>query len=85
MADRADIREELTRLRSHCAQMRTLLDRPSAQEHDRIGKRIDFLLQEMSREVNTIGSKGGDAELARTVVEVKVAISRMREQGQNVL
>ncbi len=80
-ADRADIAEELTRLASHCEQLRDLLDK----ENDAGGKRVDFLLQEMTREANTIGAKSSDSELARLVIEMKAAISRMREQAQNVL
>lgn len=81
LADRADVSEEITRLASHIEQMRALI----AAEADAAGKRLDFLLQEMTRETNTIGSKSADAELARAVVEMKAAISRMREQAQNVL
>lgn len=80
-ADRADVSEELARLASHAEQLRTLL----GGDEDAAGKRLDFLLQEMTRETNTIGSKSADAGLAQTVVEMKVAISRMREQAQNVL
>lgn len=80
-ADRADIAEELARLESHCAQLRDLL----SSQDETAGKRIDFLLQEMSREANTIGSKSADAELARLVIDMKASISRMREQAQNVL
>jgi len=80
-ADRADISEEVARLRSHSAQMCELLEG----REETAGKRLDFLLQEMSREANTIGSKASDAELAQHVVEMKAAISRMREQSQNVL
>ena len=80
-ADRADVAEEIARLGSHVEQLRALLrsDEPDA------GKRLDFLLQEMTRETNTIGSKSADAELARAVVEMKACVSRMREQAQNVL
>lgn len=81
LADRADIAEEIARLDCHATQLRELLHT----EDESAGKRLDFLLQEMSRETNTIGSKGSDAELARAVVEMKAAISRMREQAQNVL
>lgn len=80
-ADRADVAEEVARLASHAAQMRDLL----AGRDETAGKRLDFLLQEMTREANTIGSKSSDAELARAVVEMKASISRMREQAQNVL
>lgn len=80
-ADRADVAEEVARLSSHCAQMRELLASPE----ESAGKRLDFLLQEMTREANTIGAKSADADLARTVIEMKASISRMREQAQNVL
>lgn len=80
-ADRSDVSEEITRLDSHIAQLDALL---SAGDES-TGKRLDFLLQEMTRETNTIGSKSSDAELARTVVEMKAAVSRMREQAQNIL
>jgi len=49
-----------------------------------VGRKIDFLFQEMNREVNTIGSKGNDAEISRQVVEIKSELSKMREQAQNV-
>ncbi len=80
-ADRADVAEEIARLGSHVEQLRALLhgDEPDA------GKRLDFLLQEMTRETNTIGSKSADAEVAQAVVEMKACVSRMREQAQNVL
>ncbi|MCB9591189.1 MAG: YicC family protein [Sandaracinaceae bacterium] len=81
LADRADVAEEITRLRSHVEQLRALL----SEGEDNAGKRLDFLLQEMTRETNTIGSKSADAELARAVVEMKACVSRMREQAQNVL
>ena len=80
-ADRADVAEELARLASHCDQLNDLL----ASEDESAGKRIDFLLQEMSREANTIGSKSADTELSRLVIDMKASISRMREQAQNVL
>src|SRR5690606_37409332 len=78
-ADRADISEELVRLRSHLEQFQATLglDEP-------VGRKLDFLLQEMNREVNTIGSKAHDAEIAATVVDMKTEIERMREQVQNV-
>ena len=81
LADRADVSEEIARLRSHAEQLRALLGAGD----DAAGKRLDFLLQEMSREANTIGSKSADADLAHAVVEMKAAVSRMREQAQNVL
>lgn len=79
IADRSDIEEELTRLQSHFDQFEDL-----CKSTDFVGRRLDFLLQEMSREVNTIGSKSQDAPVAHVVVEAKAEIERMREQVQNV-
>jgi uncharacterized protein (TIGR00255 family) len=79
LADRSDVTEELTRLSSHCAQFEQLFD-----TKDACGRRLDFLLQEMVREVNTIGSKAQDADVAHLVVEAKSELERMREQVQNV-
>ncbi len=78
-AERADISEELTRLGIHLSQMEEYVacSEPT-------GRRLDFLLQEMSREVNTIGAKSQDAVMAHGVVELKTEIDRMREQVQNV-
>jgi uncharacterized protein (TIGR00255 family) len=78
-ADRIDVAEELTRLESHCAHFESLLLGPEA-----VGRRLDFLLQEMAREANTIGSKSQDVAIAHAVVELKAEIERMREQAQNV-
>jgi len=78
-AERSDICEELTRLASHCTQFAALLA-----THEAIGRRLDFLLQEMAREANTVGAKSPDAQIAHAVVEVKAEIERMREQVQNV-
>jgi uncharacterized protein (TIGR00255 family) len=78
-ADRTDITEELTRLRIHIEGINELLH---CQEP--VGRRLDFLLQEMGREINTIGSKSQDALIARLVVEAKSELERMREQVQNV-
>ena len=78
-ADRCDICEELTRLESHCAQFAALLGSEEA-----TGRRLDFLLQEMAREANTVGAKSPDATVAHAIVEVKAEIERMREQVQNV-
>ncbi len=79
MADRCAIDEEIARLRSHISQMRTAFeaDGPS-------GKRMDFLIQEMNREVNTIGSKASDAGITAHVVTAKGEIEKLREQVQNV-
>jgi uncharacterized protein (TIGR00255 family) len=78
-AERCDISEELTRLESHCSQLSALLGSDEA-----IGRRLDFLLQEMAREANTVGAKSPDAQIAHAIVEVKAEIERMREQVQNV-
>jgi uncharacterized protein (TIGR00255 family) len=79
MADKADIREEVVRLRSHFLQFQTLVDDASSQ-----GRKLDFLIQEIFREVNTIGSKAGDAEIAQRVIDMKSIIEQMRELVQNV-
>jgi uncharacterized protein (TIGR00255 family) len=81
-ADRLDVTEELVRLRSHCQQFRKTLD--AAGPGRPVGRRLDFLLQEMSREANTVGAKGADADAAHLVVELKTELERMREQVQNV-
>ncbi len=79
LADRYDVTEEISRLASHFAQMASLLtsEEPS-------GRRLDFLLQEISREANTLGAKSQDAVLSHLVVELKSETERMREQVQNV-
>ena len=79
MADRCAIDEELARLASHISQMRKYLD-----SEDEIGKKMDFLIQEMNREANTIGSKASDAAIAQNVVNLKSEIEKLREQIQNV-
>lgn len=78
-ADRCDITEELTRLESHVSQFETM-----AKGSEPVGRKLDFLLQEMGREVNTIGSKANDAEISNYVVEVKSELEKIREQVQNV-
>ena len=78
-AERCDISEELTRLESHCAQLAALLG-----SEESVGRRLDFLLQEMAREANTVGAKSPDAQISHSIVEVKAEIERMREQVQNV-
>jgi uncharacterized protein (TIGR00255 family) len=78
-ADRIDVAEELTRLESHSAHFESLLASVES-----VGRRLDFLLQEMAREANTIGSKSQDVAIAHAVVELKAEIERMREQVQNV-
>ncbi len=79
LADRADVSEELTRLRSHAIQFKDALERDEA-----VGRRLDFLLQEMNREVNTIGSKAAEHPVSHRVVELKSLLERMREQAANV-
>lgn len=79
LADRTDVTEELVRLKSHFDQMARLLE-----GNELVGRRLDFLLQEVGREVNTVGAKSQDADLSHVVVEMKAEIERMREQVQNV-
>ena len=81
LADRSDITEELVRLESHREQMLELIENSPAP----VGKRIDFLLQEMAREANTIGSKVQHGTLTTHVIALKACIEQMREQAQNVL
>ena len=80
LADRSDITEEIARLSSHFDQFERLLD-----AIEPVGRRLDFLLQEIAREANTVGAKSQDAPLAHLVVELKAETERMREQVQNVL
>jgi uncharacterized protein (TIGR00255 family) len=79
LMERSDIAEELTRLASHVEQMTSYM-----QEGEPLGRRLDFLLQEMAREINTIGAKSQDFRTSHAVVELKAEIERMREQVQNV-
>jgi uncharacterized protein (TIGR00255 family) len=79
LADRSDVTEELVRLASHFSQFSALLDSDEA-----VGRRLDFLLQEVGRETNTIGAKCQDAELSHLVVDLKAEVERLREQVQNV-
>ena len=78
-ADKVAVEEETVRLHSHLAQLRTMinLDEP-------IGRKLDFLVQELNREANTIGSKGNDIEIAKIVMEIKAEIEKIREQAQNI-
>lgn len=78
-ADKCSIEEEITRLRSHIIQFRELLESNNA-----VGKQIDFLIQEMNRETNTIGSKSGNIEITNKVIEIKTLIEDIREQVQNI-
>jgi len=78
-ADKVNVNEELIRLRSHILQMREFL-----QAKEPIGRKMDFLIQEMNREINTVGSKSNDLEVARLVIDIKAIIEKLREQIQNV-
>ena len=78
-ADRIAVDEETVRLRSHLDQLEGMLTSGGP-----IGRKLDFLLQECNREANTIGSKGNDLEQARTVVEIKAELEKIREQTQNI-
>ena len=78
-ADKTAVAEETIRLRSHIAQMHEMLESDAP-----IGRKLDFIVQEMNREANTIGSKVSDAELAHVVVDIKGEIEKIREQIQNI-
>ncbi len=78
-ADRCDITEEIVRFRSHLKQYRDFLSKD-----DSIGRRLDFLIQEINREINTIGSKATDSSISSKVVEIKAELEKLREQVQNV-
>ena len=79
LAARLDVDEELDRLAAHCAEVREVLDR-----NELVGRRLDFLMQELNREANTLGSKSADVEVTREAVGMKVLIEQMREQVQNL-
>ncbi|WP_078382778.1 YicC/YloC family endoribonuclease [Sutcliffiella halmapala] len=78
-SDKADINEELKRIHSHIVQFTNSLE-----SMDAIGRKLDFLVQELNREVNTIGSKANDAKIANSVVEMKACIEKIKEQVQNI-
>ena len=78
-ADKVAVNEEVVRLRSHVSQLRHLLSLGEP-----VGRKLDFIVQEMNREANTIGSKGNDGEMARIVIDLKAEIEKIREQVQNV-
>ena len=78
-ADRVNVTEEIVRLHSHLRQFRQLL-----REEAPVGRRMDFLVQEMNREANTIASKAGDAPIIQTIVDMKSEIEKVREQIQNI-
>ena len=79
-ADKANITEELVRLESHIQQLRNFFDT----EEETVGKKIDFLIQEMNREANTIGSKSNDTEITSWMLDLKTEIEKIREQVQNI-
>ncbi len=78
-ADKADISEELARLDSHFSQFKKILE-----EETPVGRKLDFLVQEMNREVNTIGSKCNDSDIAKMVIDAKSYVEKIREQIQNI-
>ena len=78
-ADKCSVEEEITRLKSHISQFKNLLESDQA-----IGKKLDFLIQEMNRETNTIGSKANNLEITNEVVDVKTQLENIREQIQNI-
>ena len=79
LADKADVTEEIVRMESHLKQFRRMMESQEA-----IGRPLDFLLQEFNREINTVGSKSGAAEISHLVVEIKSELEKIREQVQNV-
>jgi uncharacterized protein (TIGR00255 family) len=79
-ADKSSVEEEITRLSSHLKQLNELMD----SENKPIGKKLDFIIQEMNRETNTIGSKSGSIDITNLVIEMKVEIEDIREQIQNI-
>jgi uncharacterized protein (TIGR00255 family) len=79
LAQRMDVDEEMDRLAAHIGEVRRVLDRDEA-----IGRRLDFLMQELNREANTLASKSSDSETTRAAVDLKVLIEQMREQVQNI-
>ena len=78
LAERSDISEELTRLDSHLTNLREAL------KGKEIGKKLEFFLQEMGREINTIGAKSNLVEISSRVIEVKLEFEKIREQAQNI-
>ena len=79
LADRSDISEEIARLKSHISQMRDLL-----KAEEEVGKRMDFILQEMNREANTVLSKSSDLAISDAAIVIKTEVEKLREQAQNV-
>ncbi|MEO5767314.1 MAG: YicC/YloC family endoribonuclease [Polyangia bacterium] len=79
MAERLDVSEELLRLKTHLEHFRALLEAPGA-----VGRKLDFVIQEMGREINTVGSKAQDATVAAQVIDGKAELEKIREQAQNI-
>ena len=78
-ADMQPVEEEITRLNSHISQFKSLLNLDGA-----VGKKLDFIVQEMNRETNTIGAKSGSLEITNDVIDLKTEIENIREQIQNI-
>ncbi|MFT4979171.1 MAG: hypothetical protein ACI8S6_005081, partial [Myxococcota bacterium] len=79
LADKADVSEELARIRSHCQQFADIME-----DDEPVGRKLEFLLQELNREINTIGSKAAEHPISKRVVEMKSVLERLREQVANV-
>jgi uncharacterized protein (TIGR00255 family) len=79
MAQKLDVAEELDRLQTHVAEVLRAINQPEP-----TGRRLDFLMQEMNREANTLGSKSADREMTQISIDLKVLIEQMREQIQNI-
>jgi uncharacterized protein (TIGR00255 family) len=78
-ANRVDVDEELSRLNTHLSELKRILGKGGA-----VGKRLDFMMQELNREANTLGSKSVDVETTRVSLDLKLLIEQMREQIQNI-
>ena len=83
-SDKVAVDEETVRLASHFEQFRAILSSDNPDENDPVGRKLDFLLQEINREINTTGSKVTDASVAALVVEAKSEAEKIREQVQNI-
>ena len=79
-ADKCSVEEEITRLKSHIYQFKNLI----ADNNETIGKKLDFIIQEMNRETNTIGSKANNLEITNGVIDIKTELEDIREQIQNI-
>lgn len=83
-AERIDIAEELTRFNSHLSQVEMMLQQRAQPDKQGIGKTLEFMVQELNREINTIGSKSSEIDISRAVIEIKSELERIREQIQNI-